>query len=105
MTWHLLFCPAEIDPTFSPVLLMLTLDNRLGLAIPEGAIEQMKEHLIITDEDLKIAAVEEKKRRHDVMAHVHAFGQVAPVCHCMIAGGLSYLRDHKSLNHPLHFYL
>jgi adenylosuccinate lyase len=25
-----------------------------------------------------MAAVEEKKRRHDVMAHVYTFGQVAP---------------------------
>jgi adenylosuccinate lyase len=26
----------------------------------------------------EVAAVEEKKRRHDVMAHVHTFGTVAP---------------------------
>jgi adenylosuccinate lyase len=29
-------------------------------------------------EQFEIAAVEEKKRRHDVMAHVHTFGTVAP---------------------------
>lgn len=38
----------------------------------------MREHVEFTDEDLEVAALEEKKRRHDVMAHVHAFGQVAP---------------------------
>ena len=27
---------------------------------------------------MKIAAEEEKKRLHDVMAHVHTFGVVAP---------------------------
>jgi adenylosuccinate lyase len=27
---------------------------------------------------MELAAIEEKKRRHDVMAHVHVFGQVAP---------------------------
>lgn len=27
---------------------------------------------------MKIAAEEEKRRRHDVMAHVHTFGVVAP---------------------------
>lgn len=27
---------------------------------------------------MKDAAVEEKRRRHDVMAHVHVFGQVCP---------------------------
>ncbi len=28
--------------------------------------------------DFKVAADEERKRRHDVMAHVHAFGVAAP---------------------------
>lgn len=39
----------------------------LGLPIPEGAIEQMKARLEVTDDDLKVAAEEEKIRRHDVM--------------------------------------
>lgn len=38
----------------------------------------MKQHLELDDEQMKIAAEEEKKRRHDVMAHVHTFGVVAP---------------------------
>ncbi len=38
----------------------------------------MKARVQVTDEDMEVAAVEEKKRRHDVMAHVHAYGQVAP---------------------------
>ena len=29
-------------------------------------------------EQFEVAAAEEKKRRHDVMAHVHTFGTVAP---------------------------
>ena len=33
-------------------------------------------------------AEEEKKRRHDVMAHVHTFGQVAPAA----AGIIQYVR-------------
>ena len=32
----------------------------------------------LTPEQFEIAAAEEKKRRHDVMAHVHTFGRVAP---------------------------
>lgn len=32
----------------------------------------------LTPEQFELAAVEEKERRHDVMAHVHTFGQVAP---------------------------
>lgn len=40
---------------------------RLGLAIPEGAIEQMKARVVVTNEDLQVVAKEEKIRRHDVM--------------------------------------
>lgn len=32
----------------------------------------------LTPEQFEVAAAEEKKRRHDVMAHVHTFGTVAP---------------------------
>ncbi|EPQ62462.1 Bgt-4967 [Blumeria graminis f. sp. tritici] len=53
-------------------------EKELGLPIPDGAIEQMKAHAEVTEHDLEVAAVEEKKRRHDVMAHVHAFGLMAP---------------------------
>ena len=40
---------------------------RLGLNISDQAIEQMKQHVVITDDDLEIARLEEAKRRHDVM--------------------------------------
>ena len=33
----------------------------------------------IDDIDFKIAAEEERKRKHDVMAHVHTFGVAAPM--------------------------
>ena len=36
----------------------------------------MTQHL--DPKQFEIAAEEEKKRRHDVMAHVYTFGQVAP---------------------------
>lgn len=58
--------------------MLIVLSCRLGLNIPDGAIEEMKARVQVTDEDMVVAAVEEKKRRHDVMAHVHAYGQVAP---------------------------
>jgi hypothetical protein len=32
--------------------------RRLGLAIPDGAIEEMKARVEVTDEDLKVAAAE-----------------------------------------------
>ncbi len=50
---------------------MLILDLfRLGLPISDEAIEEMKAHLVVTDDDLEIARKEEAKRRHDVMGHV-----------------------------------
>ncbi|KAF8894310.1 L-Aspartase-like protein [Mucidula mucida] len=53
-------------------------EKELGLPISEEAIQQMKTNLTLTPEQFEIAAQEEKKRRHDVMAHVHTFGIVAP---------------------------
>lgn len=49
----------------------------LGLEqVTQEAIEQMEQN--IDNIDWQVAAAEEKKRRHDVMAHVHTFGLVAP---------------------------
>lgn len=54
-------------------------ERELGLdVITEEAIEQMKQHLQITDEEIKLASIEEAKVRHDVMAHVHTFGDTCP---------------------------
>src|SRR5918998_1923164 len=51
-------------------------ERELGLDIPEAAIRQMREHL--DDTDLAAAARYERRFRHDVMAHIHAFGDQAP---------------------------
>lgn len=49
-------------------------EKEVGLSvITDEAIEQMKQHLEITDKEIQDAAVEEAKVRHDVMAHVHDF--------------------------------
>ena len=53
-------------------------EQELGLVISEDALAEMRANIAFTDEDFKVAAEEERKRRHDVMAHVHAFGQKAP---------------------------
>ena len=51
--------------------------RELGVAIPAEAIEQMREHL---DEiDFDVVAAYERRFRHDVMAHIHALGEVAPL--------------------------
>ncbi len=52
-------------------------ERELGLDIPEAAIREMKLHL--DDADLSAAAAYEKRFRHDVMAHVHHFGDQAPL--------------------------
>ncbi len=51
-------------------------ERELGLDIPEQAISQMRAHL--DDADLEAAARYERRFRHDVMAHIHAFGDQAP---------------------------
>ncbi len=51
-------------------------ERDLGVAIPADAIAQMREHL--DDIDFAKVAEYEKRFRHDVMAHIHAFGDVAP---------------------------
>ncbi|TIB76968.1 adenylosuccinate lyase [Wallemia mellicola] len=53
-------------------------EKELGLPISDEAIKQMSDNLTIDEDQMKIAAEEEKRRRHDVMAHVHTFGVVAP---------------------------
>ena len=51
--------------------------QELGLKITAGQIRQMRQHL--DDIDFEKAAQYEKKLRHDVMAHIHAFGEAAPL--------------------------
>lgn len=74
-------------------------EKELGLEISEEAIAQMKANLYMTDDDFKVAAEEEKKRRHDVMAHVHAFGQAAPAAAGIIHWGATscYVTDNAEL--------
>lgn len=73
--------------------------SELGLPISDEAIEQMKAHLIIQDEEFAVAAEEEKRRRHDVMAHVKAFGDVAPKASGMIHVGATscFVTDNADL--------
>ncbi|KAF9971116.1 hypothetical protein BGZ65_010624, partial [Modicella reniformis] len=72
-------------------------EKELGLDIPEDAIAEMKEHLY--DIDYALAAAEEKKRRHDVMAHVHTFGVACPKAAGIIHLGATscYVTDNGDL--------
>ncbi|MBO6512428.1 MAG: adenylosuccinate lyase [Phycisphaerales bacterium] len=49
-----------------------------GLDITDQQINEMKANLEVTDEDMTAAAKYERELRHDVMAHVHAFGDKCP---------------------------
>ncbi|KAK7966588.1 uncharacterized protein PG986_000865 [Apiospora aurea] len=75
-------------------------EKELGIdTITDAAIAQMKQHLIVSNDDFGVAAVEEKRRKHDVMAHVHAFGQVAPAAAGIIHYGATscYVTDNAEL--------
>ena len=72
-------------------------ERDLGVAIPSEAIDQMREHL--DDIDFDAVAAYERRFRHDVMAHVHAFGDVAPAAKPFIHLGATsaYVTDNADL--------
>ena len=51
-------------------------EKELGLPITDEQIEEMRAH--IYDIDYEVAAARESEVRHDVMAHIYAFGVAAP---------------------------
>ena len=51
-------------------------ERELGLEISESQIAELRAH--IEDIDFEAAAAYEKEFRHDVMAHVHAYGDCCP---------------------------
>ncbi|KAK2744369.1 adenylosuccinase ade13 [Myotisia sp. PD_48] len=54
-------------------------EKALGITqITDAAIDAIRANLVMSDEAFKVAAVEERRRRHDVMAHVYALEQDAP---------------------------
>lgn len=69
----------------------------LGLPISEEQVSELSSH--ITDIDYKVVAEKEKEVRHDVMAHIHAFGKVAPSAAGIIHLGATscYVTDNADL--------
>ena len=51
-------------------------EHELGLPVTQEQIDELKAH--VDDVDFEVAAEYEKKLRHDVMAHVHTYGDVCP---------------------------
>ena len=71
--------------------------QQLGLDITEQQLRQMREHL----DDIDYASAEEyeSKFRHDVMAHIHAFGDAAPKARAIIHLGTTsqFVNDNTDL--------
>ncbi len=72
-----LFGPQKKFSTWRRIWLELAkAERKLGIKISQAQIAEMSRHL--DDIDFKKAAEYEKKFRHDVMAHIHTFGEAAP---------------------------
>lgn len=72
-------------------------EQELGLAITNEQIEEMRAHL--DDIDFDAANEYERKTRHDVMAHIHTFGDAAPKAKGIIHLGATscYVTDNTDL--------
>ncbi len=80
-------------------------ESELGLLSDDGKsprirpeqLAELKQHL--DDIDLQRATEHEKRLRHDVMAHIHALGDVAPGCRDVIHLGATscYVTDNADL--------
>jgi len=72
-------------------------EKELGLPISDAQIAELKAH--VDDIDFAAAQAYEKKLRHDVMAHVHAYGDVCPTARPIIHLGATscYVTDNTDL--------
>jgi len=72
-------------------------EKALGLNITDEQLQQMREHL--DDIDFVQAAAEEKKLRHDVMSHIHVFGDQCPAARPIIHLGATscFVTDNTEL--------
>lgn len=72
-------------------------EMELGLPISPEQVAELEAH--IEDIDYTVAAAREKEVRHDVMAHVYAYGQVAPGAAGIIHLGATscYVTDNADL--------
>ncbi len=72
-------------------------ERELGLPVTEAQIAEMKAH--IDDIDFEAARRFERETRHDVMAHIHTYGEVAPLAKPIIHLGATscYVTDNTDL--------
>jgi len=76
---------------------LATAEQELGIEISDEQLAEMRSKLY--DVDFKFAEEKEKEFRHDVMGHVHAFGEVAPAAMPIIHLGATscYVGDNTDL--------
>ena len=72
-------------------------EHDLGLPVTQGQVDELAAH--IADIDYDLAAAREKEVRHDVMAHVYAYGKAAPSAAGIIHLGATscYVTDNADL--------
>jgi adenylosuccinate lyase len=72
-------------------------EQELGLEITDAQIKEMRDH--VDDLDFAVAEAYERKLRHDVMAHVHAYGDACPQARPIIHLGATscYVTDNADL--------
>ena len=78
-------------------LALASAEKELGIDITDEQLAQMKEQLY--NIDFEFAAKKESEFRHDVMGHVHAFGEVAPAAMPIIHLGATscYVGDNTDI--------
>ena len=71
--------------------------QELGLSITDAQLDQLRSQ--VDNIDFKAAAAHERRLRHDVMAHVHTFGDLCPSARAIIHWGATsaYVTDNADL--------
>ena len=93
-----LFSPQKRVETWRRLWVALArAEHELGLPISEEQVSELEAH--ITDIDFDFAARREKETRHDVMAHIDAYGKAAPAAAGIIHLGATscYVTDNGDL--------
>ena len=72
-------------------------EHELGLPVTQAQVDELEAH--VTDIDYDVVARREKEVRHDVMAHVYAYGKAAPGAAGIIHLGATscYVTDNADL--------
>src|SRR4030042_2044489 len=101
------YASAEMSEVFSPRrkfgtwrrlwVALAEAEAEMGLPVTQKQIDQLKSR--VDDIDFEAAARYEKELRHDVMAHVHAYGDVCPDARPIIHLGATscYVTDNTEL--------